>query len=965
MNNVSEIKCFIASPSDTGEERDACEKVFEDINNGIGKLKGIRFSSLRWENDVYPSVGAYGQDVINTQMDGKYDLFIGIMKTRFGTPTPNAGSGTEEEFDIAYEKYKNGEISNIFFYFGNPKLPIDKIDLSQLSKVLCFKKKLEENGVMYMTYNDVSNFEERLKRDIENYVINNQPYKKKIKKGLDIVNLRAKSQIYEYRKLWEELNELIYKKKSLSNSIKKIIKLKKEIRFSKIIFPQENVINQLMTKELLSAEKANLFAWAVLDIGQLPSYYRNYHNDDAELNKLPIWIQLKEREKTLCGSSDVINDRSSDWNIYEQIQRHLFHLDFTHAKQLIEIWQAKDFWIQAKVMRMAVYSEYQDEARVLLDNAIKKEKNPSEKLFEVILANYISRQWPNPYSMDEFWKYGLDGQGDFLVSMMSSLRGKEEKPKRRGWVGSIMSFGGGNEDYVKSLRILQFIIDSGIYLAIPGSYIFDIASWYKVFFNLYEHFPYPCFFYSIQYNDRDVQRRIGEDFTYNEDLQEFVNDILKKSLNAIGNRNTPFSFKRGILNITAAMYAAVDEDEWFIPFKETVFRDLLEGLRDIQDSDDLVFNAKSAFVNIRKQENVNDIFQQLMELFSINEKVVSGLIVNGLSINLITSEFKLEDIFIFRDILSIEALDLLDVFNKNNMISNNCREKICKTIIDTPTDKIPHNRVALFQLINLTRCNEAAFIKIKEIFLSMNIWHCGVLSEEEWGWAEPMYIRLNLLNNTITWNDNEFEIIKKNLILNVGVYDKIHHKLHKNSFMKSVQVRYLSDMLAYIRGLSEVRRSELSEVYINIEKLLADRLQYASNVDLLMSKQSFDVDYACSNICEGVKNYGIERYRNDIDFLIDRAIMKIPIALTDNIRYISFLIKQNINEFLKLGYEDKIIKLLSVFKDSETWVLLDLHFAFNYLYSIAQMMQDVVDSNDEINFWIDNPFVKKFVRKLL
>ncbi len=120
MNNIREIICFIASPGDSQEERDACIEVFEDINHGIGKTFGFSLSPFRWDHEVYPSVGEYGQQVINQQADGKYDLFIGIMKTRFGTPAPNAGSGTEEEFNIAYEKLKEGTIDNIFFYFVNP-----------------------------------------------------------------------------------------------------------------------------------------------------------------------------------------------------------------------------------------------------------------------------------------------------------------------------------------------------------------------------------------------------------------------------------------------------------------------------------------------------------------------------------------------------------------------------------------------------------------------------------------------------------------------------------------------------------------------------------------------------------------------------------------------------------------------------------------------------------------------------
>ena len=65
MEHKRIIKCFIASPGDTAAERDICEKVFSDINCGIGVPYGFELQSLRWENDVHPGIGEDGQDVIN------------------------------------------------------------------------------------------------------------------------------------------------------------------------------------------------------------------------------------------------------------------------------------------------------------------------------------------------------------------------------------------------------------------------------------------------------------------------------------------------------------------------------------------------------------------------------------------------------------------------------------------------------------------------------------------------------------------------------------------------------------------------------------------------------------------------------------------------------------------------------------------------------------------------------------
>lgn len=961
MNNISEIKCFIASPNDTTKERNVCEEVFEEINNGIGKVYGFRLSSLRWEKDIYPGIGEYGQDVINNQIDGNYDLFIGIMKTRFGTPTPNAGSGTEEEFDIAYTKYQDGEINHIFFYFGNPTVSFDSIDYLQLSKVKEFRKKVEDCGVLHMSFTDLDSFKERLKRDLENYFIQNQSIQKQKGKSTIPIIAKAKSFAYDYRKLWEEVRELINKKRSITSITKKIVAKKKANRFPKVIFPQENLIDLLMKKESLNQEKACLFALAVSDIGQIPSYYNIYRKDDVELNKLPLWIQLQEREKTLRGSKETLNEFTLDWGIYEQIQRHLFHLDFSQAKELVEKWDAKEHWIQAKAMRMAAYPELQSDVKSLLDNTIKKEKNPSEKLFEVILANYISRQWPRPYSTDEFWKYGLDGQGDLLNSMMSALRGKEEKPKRRGWIGSTTYFGNNHGDYVKSLRILQFIIDSGIYLSLPGTYLFEVASWYKIFLNLYEYFPYPCFFYSIQYNDKEVQRRIGEDFAYNEKLQEFVQDILRKSLSTICNLATPPSFKAGILNITAAMYVAVDEDEWFELFKETIFKELLENLNNLDDSDELIFNAKFALGSLKKQGNICEVFQQLMDRYAMNENVVSDIIIYNLRVNRISAKNALKDTSVFPNLLSKEALGLLDTLNNSSLLSDKCRNEICEIVVNTSEENIPLDRIALLQLINLTKQNTIAIEKIKKCLLSMDIWHCGVLNDNEFGWTEPQYIMLHLLNDKVTWTDAEFDIIKNNLIKNVSFYDSVHEKLHQDAFMKNVQVRYLSSMLKFINGIKASRRDELSQARTDIERLLKDRIQYSDNIDLMMSEQSADVDDAFSNIYEGATNNGINQYCDDIDFMIDRAIMKTSIALTHNIKYIYKLVDEYGQDLINLGYIGKIKKLLSIFRDSNAWKLLDLRFAFNYLYCIAKVLKGFGHSDEVVDFWLNNAFVKKFV----
>jgi hypothetical protein len=72
------------------------------MNNGLAKHLGINFEPFMWEYDVLPDYGTEWSEIIDEYVrKSNYDIFIGIMKNRFGQPTKNAGSGTEHEFNEA------------------------------------------------------------------------------------------------------------------------------------------------------------------------------------------------------------------------------------------------------------------------------------------------------------------------------------------------------------------------------------------------------------------------------------------------------------------------------------------------------------------------------------------------------------------------------------------------------------------------------------------------------------------------------------------------------------------------------------------------------------------------------------------------------------------------------------------------------------------------------------------------
>src|SRR5882757_6446254 len=91
------LSVFVASPSDVANERAKLESIISEINVTWSRQLGIRLDLIRWETHANPGIDVDAQAVINKQIPDDYDIFIGILWCRYGTPTQRAESGTIEE----------------------------------------------------------------------------------------------------------------------------------------------------------------------------------------------------------------------------------------------------------------------------------------------------------------------------------------------------------------------------------------------------------------------------------------------------------------------------------------------------------------------------------------------------------------------------------------------------------------------------------------------------------------------------------------------------------------------------------------------------------------------------------------------------------------------------------------------------------------------------------------------------
>lgn len=257
--SITKYTIFVSSPSDLSEERAALEEVVKELNLTYGNANNCVIELLKWETHSAPGISkSHTQDIINNDIGDDYDIFLGLLWKRFGTPTKNADSGTEEEFNKALTRFQEGNLQpQILFYFKN-SVPnsLNDIDPEQFLKVNQFKKSIPKDMMLYWEFDTVENLQNFLRLHIPKRIesiANNLNVKVTLNEQDDITDLEELG-LFDYNDQFEALiadssNSLI----KISESTKWIgaeitIKAEELNRLSKIPNPNKNIVTNILKR---------------------------------------------------------------------------------------------------------------------------------------------------------------------------------------------------------------------------------------------------------------------------------------------------------------------------------------------------------------------------------------------------------------------------------------------------------------------------------------------------------------------------------------------------------------------------------------------------------------------------------------------------------------------------------------------------------------------------------------------
>lgn len=136
------LKVLIASPGDTGRERDAIEKALHGWNNARAEREQIHLAPWRWELHAVPELGGSAQAIIDGQAVDACDVVIAVFNAYLGTATDDAASGTAHEIIRAHRAGKP-----VHVYFSNEPLPRETTP-EELKRLNDFKAQMRSEGLL-------------------------------------------------------------------------------------------------------------------------------------------------------------------------------------------------------------------------------------------------------------------------------------------------------------------------------------------------------------------------------------------------------------------------------------------------------------------------------------------------------------------------------------------------------------------------------------------------------------------------------------------------------------------------------------------------------------------------------------------------------------------------------------------------------------------------------------------------
>lgn len=749
-------------------------------------------------------------------------------------------------------------------------------------------------------------------------------------------------------KAWRDIYNKLEAQEPIDDALAVLRSVRKDFKYLKSYSIQDYVLSDLIKKgagKLTDAEKEALL-YVITDLG-VPSECLP-EGVISQMEGMPGWEKLKTHDKTLQAETEVLTE-NNDYDKQENILRALYKLDFTRARQLLVDWQPSNEFETVKAS-IDYYYNRQDSLKTL-DSVIMNADSDAEKYLASFLYDCIESGFMATYPLSEFKDKGIIGLNDEIQNIIRELKENEVELNTYGTETVQTNLNGDEYDNPaarKSYRFLSLISINGFNLCYGISNIINVADWYLVFKRLYATFPFACLYYSCQYNNRKVLRRIGQDFAFEDSLKEDIPEMLRQLLDALSNQDTPLVLMSGMLQIGSQLFWGMKEDVWFDVFYRYFSTVYVEEEGKYIYSGDSKYFVSNAIICLHDSEHLSKVVTVLLSLYPKMQDEVLSLLINQVRLNKL-EKLNDEQLELIEKIAKDSELKstaiLLNALDERGFLPKEIKESFVKSHIAMIDEVKKSDRYTLFNFCSLAEEIPEAVEQLKKVILERNIWDCGV-SDQFIIEAQPFFIMH--LGNAFEWSLEEIAKISINLKDNLA-------KLTKKRIQGMIFDHQYQSLLRDMKSFADKYFLE-EEVKKDIEEKLALVRHFDTLENGLYSNNPDAVETATDELNKMFRDGKFLENRHLFEVLLSKCTMLNAPGLSDCIVTIAVavhfcgeVIKQD-EELLKQLY-----RLLLQYKDKDLRDLdLRVIHAGYALLEVASFLNNTELADDNINYWLDN-----------
>ncbi len=160
IQGMRTIRIFIASSSELKEDRDQFRMFISKENDRLHS-KGMYLELVQWENFLDAISDTRLQDEYNNAIR-ECDIVLCLFFTK-------VGKYSGEEFDTAYQVFKDRGKPTIWTYFKNAPINTSSIT-DEINTLLAFKKKIGDLGHFYTEYTNIDNLINKYRTQLDKFL---------------------------------------------------------------------------------------------------------------------------------------------------------------------------------------------------------------------------------------------------------------------------------------------------------------------------------------------------------------------------------------------------------------------------------------------------------------------------------------------------------------------------------------------------------------------------------------------------------------------------------------------------------------------------------------------------------------------------------------------------------------------------------------------------------------------------